>query len=82
MGIADALQTYGPWAVVTVLLEIIRRLAGYVKKLHEQQRESDRSAMAAQREETKATVTAIVETRDALRAFREAMEVLARKLDE
>jgi len=78
--ITAILQNYGAWGIVTLQFVVIGRLAAYIKRLHEQQRESDRAVLIAQREETKATITALVETRDALRAFKEAMEVLARQL--
>ena len=80
MDLAAALQNYGAWGVVAVQFVALGRMASYIKRLHEQQRQSDKDAQAVQREETKAIITAIVETRDSLRAFKEAMEVLARHL--
>ncbi len=81
MDIADMLQTYGATGGVVICLTIIWRMAAYIASLHEQQREDDKEAAEAQRADTKATVAALVETRDALRAFKEAMEALARRLE-
>ena len=81
MDIADMLQTYGATGGVVICLTIIWRMAAYITSLHEQQREDDKEASEAQRADTKATVAALVETRDALRAFKEAMEALARRLE-
>lgn len=80
--LADVLQTYGGWGVSVVCLFVIRQMAAYVKKLHNQQHVQAKAAAETQREETRATVTAIVETRDALRTTKDAMDALARKLEE
>lgn len=81
MGIADMLQTYGGWGVASICLGVIWRMASYIAKLHEQQRKSCAACALAAKEETRTTVAALVETRDALRAFKEAMEALARRLE-
>ena len=78
--LASILHTYGGWAVSAVCMVAIWRMAKHIIKIHEQQRESDQAATEAQREETRATVTALVETRETLRAFKDAMETLARKV--
>ena len=81
MDFASTLQTYGATGGVIICLTVIWRMASYITKLHEQQRAADKAATATQREDTKSTVVALVETRDALRAFKEAMEALARRLE-
>lgn len=79
--VADMLQTYGGWGVTAICLGVIWRMASYITKLHDEQRKSDKEAAEAQRADTKATVTALVETRDAMRAFKEAMVSVARRLE-
>ena len=81
MDFATMLQTYGATGGVVICLSVIWRMAAYITKLHEQQRTGDKAAAEAQRSDTKATVAALVETRDALRAFKDAMEALARRLE-
>ncbi len=82
MEVAQMLQTYGGWGTTVICLTVIWRMAAYIAKVHEEHRDEGKEAAAVQREETKATVTALVETRDALRAFKEAMVALAEKLKE
>ena len=79
--LAETLQTYGGWGVAAVCLTIIWRMASYITKLHDQQRTADKETAETQREDTKATVAALIGTRDALRTFKEAMEALARRLE-
>lgn len=79
--IAQTLQTYGGWGVAAVCLAIIWRMGSYIADTHENQRKDDAAATAAAKEDIKTTVEALVETRAALRAFKEAMEVLARRLE-
>ena len=79
--LASVLQTYGGWGISAVCMVAIWRLVAYIGKLHAIDKEESKAAMEAQREETRATVTALVETRNALGAFKEAMEALARKLE-
>ena len=74
MDFGAILQTYGASSGVVICLTVIWRMASYIAKLHKETAE-------AQRSDTKATVAALVETRDAIRAFKEAMEALARRLE-
>ena len=80
MGMAEMLQEYGGWGVSAVCLTVIWRMGAYIAKLHENQRKADAAAVEATREDVRVMVTALIETRDTLRAFKEAMEALARKL--
>lgn len=68
--LASLLQSYGGWGLSAILIIVVWRMAGYIIQLH---RES--------KEETKVYVTALVETRETLRAFKGAMETLDRKLE-
>ncbi len=79
--VAEMLQTYGGWGVSVICLAIIWRMAKYIRELHEQQREDDKATTAVQLEETKATVTVIVEVRDAMRAFTAGMEAMTKRLE-
>lgn len=79
--IAELLQTYGGWGVSVICLIVIQRMASYISSLHEQQREDDKATAAIQIEETKATVTVIVEVRDAMRAFTEGMGAMTKRLE-
>jgi hypothetical protein len=62
-GLAQTLNDYGPWAVVALETMGIVWLAKYIVRLHEEGRE-----------EGKIVTAALVETRDAMRAFKEAFE--------
>lgn len=79
--VGEFLQTYGGWGVSVICLGIIWRMAKYIRELHEQQREDDKAAAKAQREETTATVTVIVEVRDAMRALTAGIEALTKRLE-
>ena len=79
--LASILYTYGGWGISAVCFFAIWRMAKHIIETHKQQRADDKAVAEAQREETRATVTALVETRNALAAFKEAMEALARKLE-
>ena len=79
--LAEVLQTYGGWGTTVVCLGIVWRMAVYIRQLHEQQRVGDATAAVAAKEDTRITVAALIETRDALRAFKEAMEALTRRLE-
>jgi len=80
--LAETLQTYGGWGMTTVCLTVIWRLGTYIAKLHEQQRTTDAAAALAAKDDTRITVAALIETRDALHAVKEAMQTLARNLDQ
>lgn len=79
--LASTLQTYGGWGVAAVCIVAIILMARYIVKLHADDKEESKATIKAQREETRATVTALVETRDAMRSFTEAMNNLATKLE-
>lgn len=78
--LANILQTYGPWGIVVLQFVVIRVMAKHIEQLHAQSRQDAITAVSSQKEETKTIVTALVETRDALRAFKDAMEALAQRL--
>lgn len=80
--LADILQTYGGWGISALCLIAIWRLVAYIAKLHSDDKEEAKAQLEAQREETRATVTALVETRNALGVFKDAMEALASKLED
>jgi hypothetical protein len=79
--LAAILYTYGGWGISAVCFFAIWRMAKYIIKTHEQQRADDKAVAAAQREETRETITVLVETRNALAAFKGAIEALDRKLE-
>ena len=80
--LVETVKNYGLAAMVVMETIAIAWMARYIVRLHSEQRESDKAASEAQREDIKTTVTAIVETRDALRAFKEAMVALTDKIKE
>ena len=78
----ETVKNYGLATMVVLEAIAIVWMARYIVRLHSEQRESDKAANEAQREDTRSTVTAIVETRDALRAFKDAMVALTDKIKE
>ncbi len=80
--IANLLQTYGGWGISALCIMSIWRMGKYITQLHSDQQKEAKATAEAQREETRAIVTALVETRDALRSFKEAMQALANKLED
>jgi hypothetical protein len=68
--VAEMLQTYGGWGVSTALGFTVAAMWRYIKGVH-----------AEQRQEGKDQTAALVEVRDAMRAFKEVMEKLADKLE-
>lgn len=79
-GLAQFMDKWGGWAVAAICLIVIARMAAYIVKIHREQIETARKDSEAQKEEARKTAEALLETRVALGAFREAMEALARKL--
>ena len=86
-GLMQAVETYGLAAMVVMESVAIVWMWKYIKDLHAQRTkdakeaaERQRAEAENQREDMKATVTALVEVRDALRSFKEAMEAVAQKL--
>jgi hypothetical protein len=79
--VAEALHTYGGWAVAAACMIVIWKMWTYITRLHAERQAESKAAIEAQREETRATVTALIETREALRAFKGAMETLAHNLE-
>lgn len=69
--VVKVLDAYGPWGMTAVCLFAIWRMALYIKQL-----------FAEMRQESKESVTALVETREAMIAFRDAMERLVDRVKE
>lgn len=91
-GLAEILQVYGStgWAVIcmVVIWHLWRRLNNLQdeqrkadKETADRQREADKAVLDQQRQDMQSTIAALIETRDAMRAFKEAMETLARRLE-
>ncbi len=91
-GLAEILQVYGStgWAVIcmVVIWHLWRRLNALQdgqreadKVAAERQREADKAVVDQQRQDMQVNVAALIETRDALRASKEAMETLTRRLE-
>lgn len=62
-GLAQALNDYGAWSVVAIETLAIVWLAKYIVRLHEELREEGKTQTAA-----------LVETKSAMMAFKEAIE--------
>jgi len=79
--VAQLLETYGGWGLSTVLLATIWRLLRYIAEMH-RQREADAAKVAEDlKEETRETVTALVEVKNAMGKFGEAMDRLSKRLE-
>jgi len=66
----EILSEYGGWATTAICLIVIKHMASYIQQLTKQ-------LTGERKTEIKESVTALVETREAMRSVRDVMERLA-----